>query len=135
MFFQHFIQPLIPYIHKELQKKSKDILFRRKYFVEVNGVQDNEIFNNNESVVLRNTPFKSGYVYDLRRIGVKDGKKTWIAFEVAPQPINNDVKTTIKQVLNNNYFRKEKWHFCSTHKLFNYVFEICYFMESTYEKK
>lgn len=31
-------------IDKELQKKSKEILFRRKYFVEANGVQDNEIF-------------------------------------------------------------------------------------------
>lgn len=31
-------------IDKELQSKSKEILFRRKYFVEAHGVQDNEIF-------------------------------------------------------------------------------------------
>ncbi len=31
-------------VDKELQSKSKDILFRRKYFISSNGIQDNEIF-------------------------------------------------------------------------------------------
>jgi hypothetical protein len=31
-------------IDKELQKKDKNILFRRKYFIDSNGIQDNEIF-------------------------------------------------------------------------------------------
>lgn len=31
-------------IDKELQKKDNSILFRRKYFIESNGIQDNEIF-------------------------------------------------------------------------------------------
>ncbi len=31
-------------IHKELESKSEDIIFRRKYFIESNGVRDNEIF-------------------------------------------------------------------------------------------
>ncbi len=35
-------------VHKELETKSNKILFRRKYFIESNGVQDNEIFKYSE---------------------------------------------------------------------------------------
>lgn len=56
-------------------------------------------FENNENTLIRLLDYKIGHVYDVRRAGWKDGKKAWYAFQVTPQTITEQIKTSIATAL------------------------------------
>jgi hypothetical protein len=57
------------------------------------------ILNDDENVIIIKNPMVPGHVYDIRRAGMKDGKKAWYVLQVTPPPISNEVKSTITTAL------------------------------------
>lgn len=59
------------------------------------------IFNDDENIILNSgtEKFEKGKVYELRRVGWKEGKKAWNWFHITPQLVSNDVQQTLLQAI------------------------------------
>lgn len=83
----------------------KDANPQAKIVVALNTEQITEngkdpILEDNQNTIIRNVPLIPGFIYDVRRVGMKNGKKAWAIFEISRPPISGEIKTTITQALN-----------------------------------
>lgn len=65
----------------------------------LNQSNTKKLFEDNDNVLVNTEAFKSGDIVDVRRYGLKDGKKTFIGFKVIRPKINEQAKTSVIQAI------------------------------------